>query len=262
MGSLTAWTSWCSMKSGPGAVDQLSGLPHREVRCAVRVLVTHGVAFEENPPGLERCASRPLEDAEGAWPVHRGRGRSSGPAATWSGPARSLSTGPRHPLHPAPHDMALETSPRLPGRRTLNAERRGSVLIGECTSDIGVHVHRNVISMCAPALPYVTDCLAVAARPPERRRRSGACGRRRERPPISSTVLNRLSRALRGRERMAIACASVLPAPSAVFRATIAGAPEAPVGRNPGVSPVPRLRKAERRLSEAVGADFSALGNP
>ncbi len=107
--------------------------------------------------------------------------RSSGPAATWSGPARSLSTGPRHPLHPA---LTTWRSRRLPGRRTLNAERRGLVLIGECTSDIGVHVHRNVISMCAPALPYVTGCLAVAARPPERRRRSGALGRGRERPPL------------------------------------------------------------------------------
>ena len=37
--------------------------------------------------------------------------------------------------------------------------------------------------MCAPALPYVAACLTVAARPPERRRRSGAFGRRRERPP-------------------------------------------------------------------------------
>ena len=54
------------------------------------------------------------------------------------------------------------------------------------------------------------------------------------RPPISSAVLNRLSRALRGRERMAIACAPVLPAPSAAFRAANAGAPEAPVGRDPG----------------------------
>ena len=54
------------------------------------------------------------------------------------------------------------------------------------------------------------------------------------RPPISSAVLNRLSRALRGRDRMAIACAPVLPAPSAAFRAANAGAPEAPVGRDPG----------------------------
>ncbi len=53
-------------------------------------------------------------------------------------------------------------------------------------------------------------------------------------PPISSAVLNRLSRALRGHDRMAIACAPVLPAPSAAFRAAIAGAPEAPVGRDPG----------------------------
>ncbi len=65
----------------------------------------------------------------------------------------------------------------------MNADRRGSVLIGECTSDNGVHVHRNAIFMCAPALPYVAGCLAVAARPPELRRRSGAFGRRRERPP-------------------------------------------------------------------------------
>ena len=76
--------------------------------------------------------------------------------------------------------MALETAP---WRRILNADRRASLLIGECTSDIGVHVHRNAIFMCAPALPYVAGCLAVAARPPERRRRSGAFGRRRERPP-------------------------------------------------------------------------------
>ncbi len=66
----------------------------------------------------------------------------------------------------------------------MNADRRASVLIGECTSDNGVHVHRNAISMCAPALPYVAACLTVAARPPERRRRSGAFGRRRERPPL------------------------------------------------------------------------------
>ena len=57
------------------------------------------------------------------------------------------------------------------------------MLIGECTSDNGVHVHRNAISMCAPALPYVAGCLAVAARPPKRRRRSGAFGRGWERPP-------------------------------------------------------------------------------
>ena len=78
------------------------------------------------------------------------------------------------------NDMALETAP---WRRILNADRRASVLIGECTSDNGVHVHRNAISMCAPALPYVAACLTVAARPPELRRRSGAFGRRRERPP-------------------------------------------------------------------------------
>ena len=77
--------------------------------------------------------------------------------------------------------MALETAP---WRRIVNADRRASVLIGECTSDNGVHVHRNAIFMCAPALPYVAGCLTVAARPPELRRRSGAFGRRRERPPL------------------------------------------------------------------------------
>ena len=76
--------------------------------------------------------------------------------------------------------MAFESAS---GGRILTPGRRASVLIGECTSDNGVHVHRNAISMCAPALPYVAACLTVAARPPERRRRSGAFGRRWERPP-------------------------------------------------------------------------------
>ncbi len=76
--------------------------------------------------------------------------------------------------------MAFESAS---GGRILTPGRRASVLIGECTSDNGVHVHRNAIFMCAPALPYVAACLTVAARPPERRRRSGAFGRRRERPP-------------------------------------------------------------------------------
>ena len=80
----------------------------------------------------------------------------------------------------------------------MNADRRGPVLIGECTSDIGVHVHRNAISMCAPALPYVAGCLTVAARPAERRRRSGAFGRRRERPPLSGCL---------DRHRGGLACA-------------------------------------------------------
>ena len=31
--------------------------------------------------------------------------------------------------------------------------------IGVGTSDNGVHVHRNVIPMCAPALPYMAGCL-------------------------------------------------------------------------------------------------------
>ena len=78
------------------------------------------------------------------------------------------------------NDTAHETAP---WRRILNADRRGWVLIGVCTLEIGVHVHGIADSMCATALPYVAGCLTVAARPPERRRRSGALGRRRERPP-------------------------------------------------------------------------------
>ncbi len=83
------------------------------------------------------------------------------------------------------NDTAHETAP---WRRILNADRRGWVLIGECTSDTGVHVHRNAISMCVPAHPYAAGCLTVAARPPERRRRSGALGRRWERPPLSGCL--------------------------------------------------------------------------
>ena len=57
-------------------------------------------------------------------------------------------------------------------------------------ADRGVHMrHRGAcapkrIFMCAPALPYVAGCPAVAPRPPERRCRSGASGRGRERPPL------------------------------------------------------------------------------
>ena len=82
------------------------------------------------------------------------------------------------------HGFTTWPLPTAPWRRILNADRRGAVLIGECTSDNGVHVHRNAIFMCAPALPYMAGCLTVAARPPERRRRSGAFGRSRERPPL------------------------------------------------------------------------------
>ena len=39
--------------------------------------------------------------------------------------------------------------------------------------------------MCAPAVPYVAGCFAVAPRPPDRRCRSGACGRDRSDPPLS-----------------------------------------------------------------------------
>ena len=86
---------------------------------------------------------------------------------------------------PRVRDMALEPAPR---RLVMNADRLGWVMIGESTSDNGVHVHRNANSMCAPALPYTAACLTVVARPPERRRRSGAFGRRWERPPISACL--------------------------------------------------------------------------
>ena len=89
-----------------------------------------------------------------------------------------------------------------PRRVVVNANRGGFVPIGECTSDTGVHVHRNAISMCAPALPYVAGCLTVAARPPERRRRSGALGRRWERPPLWGCL---------HRHRGGLACARPCP---------------------------------------------------
>ena len=66
----------------------------------------------------------------------------------------------------------------------LEREWRGSMPIRARTSDNGVHVHGNPDSLCATALPYVVGRLAVARRPPERRCRSGACGRGWERPPL------------------------------------------------------------------------------
>ena len=51
--------------------------------------------------------------------------------------------------------------------------------------DIGVHVHENAASMCAPAVPHVAGCVAVAPRPLERRCRSGGCGRGGSDPPLS-----------------------------------------------------------------------------
>ena len=50
--------------------------------------------------------------------------------------------------------------------------------------DIGVLVHGIAIPMGTPALPHVAGGVAVAPRPPERRCRSGGCGRGRERPPL------------------------------------------------------------------------------
>ena len=111
--------------------------------------------------------------------------------------------------------MAFESAS---GGRILTPGRRASVLIGECTSDNGVHVHRNAISMCAPALPYVAVCLTVAARPPERRRRSGAFGRRRERPPLSGCL---------DRHRGGLACAHPCHPPPGVapLQQSLAGRP-------------------------------------
>ena len=128
--------------------------------------------------------------------------------------------------------MALETAP---WRRIWNADRRGSVLIGECTSDIGVHVHRNAIFMCAPALPYVAACLTVAARPPELRRRSGAFGRRRERPPLWGCL---------DRHRGGLACAHPCHPPPGVapLQQSLAGRPpsaaEDTADQFPGQPPV------------------------
>ena len=133
------------------------------------------------------------------------------------------------------NDTAHDTAP---WRRILNADRRGWVLIGECTSDIGVHVHRNAIFMCAPALPYVAGCLTVAARPPERRRRFGAFGRRRERPPLWGCL---------DRHRGGLACARPChPSPG---------------GRSPPAIPSGKAikRRCERGVSTnpAAGRGFS-----
>ena len=51
--------------------------------------------------------------------------------------------------------------------------------------DIEVLVHENAASMCAPLVPYVAGCVAVVQRPPERRCRSGGCGRGGSDPPLS-----------------------------------------------------------------------------
>ena len=126
--------------------------------------------------------------------------------------------------------MALETAP---WRRTLNADRLGWVLIGECTSDNGVHVHRNAISMCAPALPYMAACLTVAARPPERRRRSGAFGRRRERPPLWGCL---------DRHRGGLACAHPCHPP--------------PGGRSPPA--IPSGKAIKRRCERGVSTNPAA----
>ena len=57
------------------------------------------------------------------------------------------------PLRPGP-----ETAPWRP---ILNADRRGPVLIGECTSDIGVHVHRNAIFDVRASAP-LCGCLSYS----------------------------------------------------------------------------------------------------
>ena len=112
------------------------------------------------------------------------RARASDPSGSSNQAARRetarIGQAIRQAGDPRVRDMALEPAPR---RLVMNADRLGWVLIGECTSDNGVHVHRNANSMCAPALPYTAACLTVVARPPKRRRRSGAFGRRWERPP-------------------------------------------------------------------------------
>ena len=84
--------------------------------------------------------------------------------------------------------FATWRSRTAPWRRILNADRRASLLIGECTSDNGVHVHRNAIFMCAPPIPHVAGGVPVAPRSQDRQRRSGAFGRSWERPPLSGCL--------------------------------------------------------------------------
>ena len=69
--------------------------------------------------------------------------------------------------------------------------------------DIEVHVHGNTVAMCAPAVPYVDGCFAVAPRSPERRcpiaRRTG--GRRTGAPPPRSGAEPPSRVGIIGRER-------------------------------------------------------------
>ncbi len=74
-------------------------------------------------------------------------------------------------------------SSRLPGAH-LDRRSAGVGGVPHVYIDIGVHVHENAASMCAPAVPHVAGRVAVAPRPPERRCRSRACGRGWERPPL------------------------------------------------------------------------------
>ncbi len=63
-------------------------------------------------PLLARRASRPLEGAEGAWPVHRGRGRRPDPRQPGAGPHDPLALG--HGIH-CIRPLTTWRSRRLPG---------------------------------------------------------------------------------------------------------------------------------------------------
>ena len=98
--------------------------------------------------------------------THRaGASRFTSPALSWAGCFADVSRAARGP----------DLDRRSPG---VGGVPRAHI-------DIEVHVHGTVVAMCAPAVPYVAGCFAVAPRPPDRRCRSGACGRDRSDPPLS-----------------------------------------------------------------------------
>ena len=65
----------------------------------------------------------------------------------------------------------------------MNADWRGSVPIGECTSDNRVRVRREAVPRQTRTPSYVVGCLAVAVRPHQRPPGPEGLGANREDPP-------------------------------------------------------------------------------
>ena len=143
--------------SGPQAQDTALGrsyddLPSRGTREGARALWLDGDA------GPNGSSSPVFPDRSLAGALVRpgpARARGSPPRTCWSGgrSAGSSATG-----EPIPRTCSRGGASRLTTCSSTPAcpgDRRGSLPIGECTSDNGVHVHREANSMCAPAIPYM-----------------------------------------------------------------------------------------------------------